>query len=359
MRMSDAGSVGPFLSAMTSLPLANLAVAGVLLATLPPGVQRSAQLRAPASLPIVRAVDAPAGTEALAVEWVKIAVPGPAAVLAAVARPSGGGPFPVVILLHGTHGFAREYVQLAQALSRGGLLAIAACWFEGGGGPGARFVTPIACPGAPGADARSNAQRHADCRSAGRRGTHASRRAGGSRQTVRALAGRRRCPELHPRRRASTRRRPQLRGLSQRPRRSRGSTHGPTPDPARHGRRTGGSWAELTECTGWRGVSRPRYAAQVSRWKPFTTRAAATTGCSPTRRSTSRGRAHAVVLPAPPRRLSDPLPSFLCAASMEQGAATDLSVPTGVSPRIASVREHHAGRASWRCWCDGAPRCEG
>lgn len=46
-------------------------------------------------------------------------------------------------------GFAREYVQLAQALARGGLLAIAACWFEGGGGPGARFVTPIACPDAP------------------------------------------------------------------------------------------------------------------------------------------------------------------------------------------------------------------
>lgn len=134
---------------MTSLPIGILTIAGVLLAMLPPDAQQSAQPRAPESLPIVRTIDAPVGTEALAVEWVKIAVPGPAVVLAAVARPSGAGPFPVVILLHGTHGFAREYVQLAQALSRGGLLAIAACWFEGGGGVGARFVTPIACPGAP------------------------------------------------------------------------------------------------------------------------------------------------------------------------------------------------------------------
>ena len=121
---------------MTSLPIGILTIAGVLLAMLPPDAQQSAQPRAPASLSIVRAIDAPAGTEALAVEWVKIGVPGPAVVLAAVARPSGAGPFPVVILLHGTHGFAREYVQLAQALSRGGLLAIAPCWFEGGGGWG-------------------------------------------------------------------------------------------------------------------------------------------------------------------------------------------------------------------------------
>jgi dienelactone hydrolase len=69
--------------------------------------------------------------------------------LAAVARPSGAGPFPVVVVLHGTHGFAREYVQLAEALARGGVLAVAPCWFTGGGGDGARFVSPIPCPDAP------------------------------------------------------------------------------------------------------------------------------------------------------------------------------------------------------------------
>jgi dienelactone hydrolase len=68
---------------------------------------------------------------------------------AAVARPSGNGPFPAVIILHGTHGFAQEYVQLARDLSAKGILSVAACWFEGGRGEGIRSVTPIACQGAP------------------------------------------------------------------------------------------------------------------------------------------------------------------------------------------------------------------
>jgi dienelactone hydrolase len=99
--------------------------------------------------PVVSATRAPAGTEMFAVEWVDVSAPGLGVMLAAVARPAGKGPFPAVVLLHGTHGFAQEYVRLAQDLARGGLLAVAACWFSGGGGPGARFVTPIRCPQAP------------------------------------------------------------------------------------------------------------------------------------------------------------------------------------------------------------------
>ncbi len=68
---------------------------------------------------------------------------------AAVARPAGAGPFPTVVLLHGTHGFAREYVELAQMFARGGFLAVAPCWFSGGGGSGSRFITPIECRAAP------------------------------------------------------------------------------------------------------------------------------------------------------------------------------------------------------------------
>jgi dipeptidyl aminopeptidase/acylaminoacyl peptidase len=66
-----------------------------------------------------------------------------------VARPRGAGPFPTVVLLHGSHGFAHEYVRLAQDLAGGGVLAVAACWFRGSAGSGARFVTPIGCPEAP------------------------------------------------------------------------------------------------------------------------------------------------------------------------------------------------------------------
>jgi dipeptidyl aminopeptidase/acylaminoacyl peptidase len=69
--------------------------------------------------------------------------------LAAVARPRGAGPFPTVVLLHGSHGFAQEYVRLAQDLAGGGVLAVAACWFRGSAGSGSRFVTPIGCPESP------------------------------------------------------------------------------------------------------------------------------------------------------------------------------------------------------------------
>ena len=63
---------------------------------------------------------------------------------------AGQGPFPVLILLHGSHGFAREYVRLAQDLAReSGVVAVAGCWFKGGQGAGRQFVTPIACPDAP------------------------------------------------------------------------------------------------------------------------------------------------------------------------------------------------------------------
>lgn len=70
-------------------------------------------------------------------------------VLAAVARPSGTGPFPALIILHGTHGFAEEYVRLARDMARRGVLGVAACWFEGHRGVGTRFITPIECTDGP------------------------------------------------------------------------------------------------------------------------------------------------------------------------------------------------------------------
>lgn len=98
---------------------------------------------------VVSAARPPAGTESLAVQWIRVAAPDHGIMLAAVARPQGAGPFPAVVLLHGSHGFARQYVRLAQDLARGGLVAVAACWFSGGVGTGMRFITPIACPDAP------------------------------------------------------------------------------------------------------------------------------------------------------------------------------------------------------------------
>jgi dienelactone hydrolase len=92
----------------------------------------------------------PAGAEGLnGVEWVRVPAPG-GTLTAAVARPAGDGPFPALVVLHGTHGFAREYVRLAQDLAHAsGVVAVAGCWFKGGQGAGRQFVTPIACPDAP------------------------------------------------------------------------------------------------------------------------------------------------------------------------------------------------------------------
>jgi dienelactone hydrolase len=94
-------------------------------------------------------IEPPAGTADLGVRWMQVRAPDLGVMRIAIARPTGAGPFPAVIILHGTHGFAREYVELARALAKQGVLGVAACWFSGGGGSGARFVTPIPCDGAP------------------------------------------------------------------------------------------------------------------------------------------------------------------------------------------------------------------
>ena len=104
------------------------------------------------------AAAAPTGAEGLRVEWIDVPALEGRRMLAAVARPEGKGPFPAIALLHGTHGFAREYVKLAQAIARNGVLAVAACWFAPGSGPGTRFVTPIPCPEAPAMPERSSVE---------------------------------------------------------------------------------------------------------------------------------------------------------------------------------------------------------
>ncbi len=131
--------------------IAKLIAAGALIvaALLPWQASAETTQAGLAPAPAVSTADAPPGTETLKVQWIKVTAPGLGVMLAAVARPPGAGPFPAVILLHGSHGFAHEYVRLAQDLAGGGVLALAACWFRGSTGGGTRFVTPIDCPDAP------------------------------------------------------------------------------------------------------------------------------------------------------------------------------------------------------------------
>lgn len=99
---------------------------------------------------VVTDVAQPPGVDMANVKWIAMASPNLGGMLGAVATPSGHGPFTTLVILHGSHGFGREYVQLATALAERGVQAIAACWFSGSsGGAGSRFVTPISCPEAP------------------------------------------------------------------------------------------------------------------------------------------------------------------------------------------------------------------
>jgi alpha-beta hydrolase superfamily lysophospholipase len=91
----------------------------------------------------------PPGAESLAATWIRIAIEKIGILPAAVAQPSGVGPFPTVLLLHGSHGFAHEYVRLALDLAANGFLSVAVGWFREGSGAGLRFVTPISCADAP------------------------------------------------------------------------------------------------------------------------------------------------------------------------------------------------------------------
>ena len=100
----------------------------------------------PGRHPTVRNLSAVYRTDS--VYWWQVPVQG-GTLRAAVATPTGAGPFPAVIILHGTHGFAEEYVHLARRLADKGMVGIAACWFAGRRGEGVRFITPIDCPDAP------------------------------------------------------------------------------------------------------------------------------------------------------------------------------------------------------------------
>src|SRR6185295_7533599 len=99
---------------------------------------------------VVSEGEPPPGGKVPGVTWMSVTRPNLGTLRVAVATPSGHGPFTTLIILHGSHGFAREYVQLAKAFADRGIQAIAACWFSGSsGGAGSRFVTPIDCPDAP------------------------------------------------------------------------------------------------------------------------------------------------------------------------------------------------------------------
>ena len=64
-------------------------------------------------------------------EWIRVEGARGVRFLAAILRPEGTGPFPVVIVLHGSNGLTKEYLSVAQDVSRAGFLVVLGCWQAG------------------------------------------------------------------------------------------------------------------------------------------------------------------------------------------------------------------------------------
>lgn len=67
-----------------------------------------------------------------------------------VAMPTGEGPHPAILILHGTGGLVPMNLELADAFARAGFVAVAACWFAGNHLP-SDFKSPptLPCPKGP------------------------------------------------------------------------------------------------------------------------------------------------------------------------------------------------------------------
>lgn len=100
----------------------------------------------------------PADAGVAGAQWYTIPMPGGRASRAAAFTPAGAGPFPVVLVLHGTEGLKTKHVQLAKDLASAGIVAVAACWYAGNyaGTPTNLDAPPqttapdgVACPGGP------------------------------------------------------------------------------------------------------------------------------------------------------------------------------------------------------------------
>ncbi len=77
-------------------------------------------------------------------QWIDVEGAAGAKLRAAILRPSGDGPFPIVLLLHGASGLSDDYLAWGPELSRAGFLVVAGCFARGGSVQGEN-----PCPDAP------------------------------------------------------------------------------------------------------------------------------------------------------------------------------------------------------------------
>ena len=98
-----------------------------------------------------RPTNPPENGDVAGAEWLEIDVPAPYSqdrrILAAVFRPTGEGPFPVVVYLHGGSGLSTGMLRWAPQLSEAGFLVLAGCYVLT-----LRATNRIACPDGPTSD---------------------------------------------------------------------------------------------------------------------------------------------------------------------------------------------------------------
>jgi dienelactone hydrolase len=98
-----------------------------------------------------RPTDPPENGDVAGAEWLEIDVPVPSSqdrrIPAAVFRPAGDGPFPVVVYLHGSSGLSTGMLRWAPRLSEAGFLVLAGCYVLT-----LRAANRIACPDGPASD---------------------------------------------------------------------------------------------------------------------------------------------------------------------------------------------------------------
>lgn len=97
--------------------------------------------------PTWTSVDPPASNLSFGAQWIEISTQRGNKLLAAVSRPGTDEDRPLVVLLHGGHGFLEQYVQLGRELADAGFVTLAGCLFANHQDD--RTSPPIECPNAP------------------------------------------------------------------------------------------------------------------------------------------------------------------------------------------------------------------
>lgn len=108
------------------------------------GAAAGAQADHDATVGSWKPIGPPIGTEPLGADWIELEIPGWGSTVAAISRPDGEGPFPLVLIFHGSAGLTVPFVRWTQEIARAGFVAIAPCWFSGRTGQPASL--PIDCP---------------------------------------------------------------------------------------------------------------------------------------------------------------------------------------------------------------------